>query len=58
MGKWNCQNINWNNWNWNKRQLLIHLKSRKSMRYVISKQTAPVMQPLGKGSKCIKMITI
>ena len=34
----------------------IHLKSRKSMRYDISKQAAPAMPTLGKGTECIKLL--
>jgi len=33
-----------------------HLKSSKSMRYDISKSTAPVMPTLGKGTECIKLL--
>ena len=35
---------------------LIHLKSRLSMRYDISKATAPAMPNLGKGTECIKIL--
>ena len=34
----------------------IHLKSRKSMRYDISKSIAPAMPTLGKGTECIKLL--
>ena len=47
-------NWNWNNWN--TRSSVIHLKSRKSMKYDISKQTAPTMPILGKGTECIKLL--
>ena len=47
-------NWNWNNWN--TRSSVIHLKSRKSMKYDISKQTAPTMPILGKGTECIKIL--
>ena len=33
-----------------------HLKSRKSMKYDISKSTAPTMPNLGKGTECIKIL--
>jgi hypothetical protein len=33
-----------------------HLKSNKSMRYEISKSTAPTMPTLGKGTECIKLL--
>ena len=33
-----------------------HLKSNKSMRYGISKSTAPTMPTLGKGTECIKLL--
>ncbi len=48
------QKNNWNNWNWNTQPCLIHLKSRLSMRYNISKHKAPAMPNLGKGKECIK----
>ncbi len=48
------QKNNWNNWNWNAQPCLIHLKSRLSMRYNISKHKAPAMPNLGKGKECIK----
>ena len=35
---------------------MFHLKSRKSMRYDISKSTAPKMPRLGKGTECIKLL--
>ena len=35
---------------------IIHLKSSKSMRYDISKATAPAMPNLGKGTECIKIL--
>ena len=47
-------NWNWNNWN--TRSSVIHLKSRKSMKYDISKSTAPTMPILGKGTECIKIL--
>ena len=34
----------------------IHLKSRKSMRYDISKSKAPTMPALGRGTECIKIL--
>ncbi len=34
----------------------IHLKSNKTMRYDISKATAPQMPTLGKGTECIKLL--
>jgi hypothetical protein len=34
----------------------IHLKSRKSMRYDISKSSVPAMPTLGKGTKSIKIL--
>ena len=34
----------------------IHLKSRKSMRYDISKPTAPAMPTLGRGTECIRLL--
>ena len=37
-------------------QFMFHLKSRKAMRYDISKQTAPVMPTLGKGTECINLL--
>ena len=37
-------------------QTSIHLKSRKSMKYDISKTTAPAMPALGKGTECIKLL--
>ena len=33
-----------------------HLKSYKTMRYDISKATAPMMPNLGKGTECIKIL--
>ena len=36
--------------------LVIHLKSSISMRYDISKATAPAMPTLGKGTECIKIL--
>ena len=48
------RNWNWNNWN--ARPYLIYLKSRKSMKYDISKATAPAMPNLGKGTECIKIL--
>ena len=37
-------------------QFMFHLNSRKSMRYDISKSTAPAMPNLGKGTECIKIL--
>ena len=37
-------------------QSSIHLKSRKSMKYDISKTTAPAMPALGKGTECVKLL--
>ena len=37
-------------------QFMFHLNSRKSMRYDISKSTAPAMPALGKGTECIKLL--
>ena len=39
-----------------KRLSLIHLKSRKSMRYDITKPIAPKMPFLGKGTECIRLL--
>ncbi|WP_155808518.1 hypothetical protein [Xylanibacter brevis] len=36
--------------------IYFHLKSRLSMRYKISKATAPAMPNLGKGTECIKLL--
>ncbi len=47
-------NWNWNNWN--TRSSVIHLNSRKSMKYDISKPSAPAMPNLGKGTECIKLL--
>ena len=33
-----------------------HLKSNKSMKYDISKKSAPAMPTLGKGTECIKIL--
>lgn len=49
------RNRNWNWNNWNTQPVIIHLKSRISMRYDISKATAPVMSTVGKGTECIKL---
>ena len=38
------------------RLVIIHLKSRISMRYVFSKATAPAMSTVGKGTECIKLL--
>ena len=50
------QKNNCNNCNCNAQPFTIHLKSRKSMRYDISKSTAPAMPVLGKGTECIKIL--
>ena len=50
------RNRNWNWNNWNTQPVIIHLKSRISMRYDISKATAPAMPTLGKGTECIKLL--
>ena len=50
------QKINWNNWNWNDRLSLIYLKSCITMKYDISKNSAPTMPNLGKGTECIKIL--
>ena len=50
------QKTNWNNWNWNTRSFKFYLKSNKSMRYDISKATAPAMPNLGKGTECIRLL--
>ena len=34
----------------------IHLKSNKSMRYDITKNVAPAIPTLGKGTECIKIL--
>ena len=49
--KTNCNNCNCNCWT-----VINHLKSRISMRYDISKATAPAMPNLGKGTECIKIL--
>ena len=51
-----CEKNNWKNWNWKILPIAIYLKSSISMRYVISKATAPAMPKLGKGSKCVKLL--
>ena len=38
------------------RLLIFHLKSSISMKYDITKQTAPKMPRLGKGTECIKIL--
>ena len=35
---------------------IIHLKSNKSMRYDITKNVAPAIPTLGKGTECIKIL--
>ena len=50
------RNRNWNWNNWNTQPVIIHLKSRISMRYDISKATAPAMSTVGKGTECIKLL--
>ena len=50
------QKNNCNNCNCNKRPFINHLKSYKSMKYDISKSTAPTMPNLGKGTECIKIL--
>ena len=50
------QKTNWNNWNWNAWLLINALKSRKSIRYDISKSSAPKMPALGRGTECIKIL--
>lgn len=48
--------INWNKKNWNAQPLFIHLKSQMTMKYDISKPSAPKMPNLGKGTECIKIL--
>ena len=50
------RNRNWNWNNWNTQPVIIHLKSRISMRYDISKATVPAMSTVGKGTECIKLL--
>ena len=55
-GRSEHQKTNWNNWNWNARPIIIHLKSLKSMNYNISTTTPPAMPNLGKGTECVKLL--
>ena len=53
---WGIKKRNWNWNNWNTGSPINHLKSSISMRYDISKATAPKMPNLGKGTECIKIL--
>ena len=35
---------------------IIHLKGKQTMKYDITKPSAPQMPPLGKGTECIKIL--
>ena len=50
------QKINWKIWNWKILQVLIHLKSRFTMRYDIPKATAHEMPSLEKGTERVELL--
>ena len=51
-GRLEHQKTNWNNWNWNARPIIIHLKSLKSMNYNISvKRLRPLCRTSAKAQK-------
>ena len=54
---WDAEISKKTNWNWKIgrfNHLIFHLKSSISMKYDITKQTAPKMPRLRKGTECVK----
>ena len=47
---------NWKNWKLEDSGIINLLKSKKTMRYDITKQSAPQMPNLGNGTECIKLL--